>query len=160
MQMTGKGEGSGAHAGNACGTDPAKTVTTRPAAWKKGADIMVSISTRPGLKFSPTTFTVKAGEHIALTFNNTDDMLHNLVVVRPGALATVGKAALQLGIDGPDMGYIPDSREVLFNTCLLQPGASQSIYFTAPDQPGNYPFMCTYPGHYLTMNGIMKVIPR
>lgn len=155
MQMS--GEGPAPAAGNACGADPSKTVTTRPVAWKKGPDATISISTRPGLKFTPVSFTVRAGARVELTFNNTDDMLHNLVIVRPGQLRAVGKAALGLGIDGPDLGYIPRSAEVLFNTCLLQPGASQSIYFTAPEKPGNYPYLCTYPGHYLTMNGVMKV---
>jgi azurin len=85
-------------------------------------------------------------------------MLHNLVIVKPGQMEKTGKAALSLGIQGPDEGFIPPSPDVLHNTCLLQPGSSQSIYFTAPSKPGNYPYLCTYPGHYQTMNGIMKVV--
>ena len=160
MQMPAGTHAVNGPAGSACGTDPSKTVTAQPAAWKKGPELMISVSTRPGLKFTLGSFTVKAGQRVELTFNNTDDMLHNLVIVRPGKLQAVGKAALQLGIDGPDRGYIPSSGDVLFNTCLLQPGASQSIYFTAPLRPGDYPYLCTYPGHYLTMNGVMKVVPR
>jgi azurin len=147
----------GAAAG-ACGPDPSKTVTRQPESWNAGPDSRITINTRPGLKFDKTSFTVKAGSHVELTFNNTDDMLHNLVIVKPGQMEKTGKAALSLGIQGPDEGFIPPSPDVLHNTCLLQPGSSQSIYFTAPSKPGNYPYLCTYPGHYQTMNGIMKVV--
>lgn len=150
----------GTSAGAGCPTDPRKTVTRRPASWGAGQATRVGISTLPGLHFDRTSFTVHAGQRVVLTFTNADDMLHNLVIVRPGLLDKTGKAALTLGIDGPGMGYVPPGDGVLFATCLLQPGGSQRIYFTAPETPGIYPYLCTYPGHYRTMNGVMKVIPR
>lgn len=162
------GGGAGEAAGTAsatsgttgCGADPVKNVTARPAAWSGGPDDIIALTTRPGLKFDKASFTVKAGERVQLSFTNADDMLHNVVIARPGSLDAVGKAALTMGIDGPDLGYVPRSDAVLFNTCLLQPGASQSLYFTAPEKPGSYPYLCTYPGHYLKMNGIMHVTAR
>lgn len=33
------------------------------------------------------------------------------------------------------------------NTGLLDPGQEKVVSFRAPDQPGEYPFICTVPGH-------------
>jgi azurin len=142
----------------ACGADPSKNITVQPSSWTRGPDITVNIGTLPGLKYDKKTFIIKAGSHVQLTFNNTDDMLHNVVIVKPGQMEKTGQAALRMGIDGPNLGYVPDASDVLYNTCLLQPETSESIYFTAPEKPGNYPYLCTYPGHYKTMNGMMKVV--
>ena len=49
--------------------------------------------------------------------------------------------------------------EVLFSIRLLQPGETLQARFTAPTQPGNYPFICTFPAHWRTMNGIIEVRP-
>lgn len=140
-----------------CAADELKTVTVLPPEWKNGPDKVIAIGTKPGLRFSKAKIEVKAGSHIELVFNNTDDMLHNLVIGQVGQLDKIGKPALNMGLAGPDQGYVPDIEEVLQATCLLQPGHAQSIYFTAPEKPGKYPYLCTYPGHYLSMNGIMIV---
>jgi azurin len=97
---------------------------------------------------------------VKLTFKNTDDMLHNVVFTMPGAANEVGEQALNMGLDGERLNYVPANPKVLFHTSLLQPGKSETIYFTAPDKPGDYPFVCTYPGHYLVMRGILKVADR
>jgi azurin len=52
---------------------------------------------------------------------------------------------------------VPRSDEVLFNTALIEPQKSESIYFEAPRIPGNYAFLCTFPGHAATMQGVMRV---
>ena len=62
------------------------------------------------------------------------------------------------GLKGPEKQYVPDMPVVLYHTSLLQPTTAETIYFTAPTKTGEYPFVCTYPGHYLVMQGIMKVI--
>lgn len=136
-----------------------KRVIEIPASWQGSADREVVIETRPGLKYDTETFSVQAGEKIKLTLNNTDDMLHNIVIVLPGKADAVGEASLKLGLDGEEMQYVPDSEDVLFHSNLLQPEASESIYFIAPEEPGTYPFVCTFPGHHLVMRGVMEVLP-
>jgi len=32
------------------------------------------------------------------------------------------------------------------------------LRFTAPDKPGEYPYICTFPGHWRIMQGVMKVV--
>ena len=85
-------------------------------------------------------------------------MLHNIVFTVPGAADQVGELALKLGLNGEVMSYVPNSSSVLYHSKLLQPKESETIYFTAPDKPGDYPYVCTYPGHYLSMKGILRVV--
>lgn len=138
----------------------AKHVNRQPASWTKGAEQEILMTPVPGLKFNVNEITVKAGARIKFTFRNSDDMLHNVVFTVPNAADDVGSQALNLGLNGERMHYVPNSPKVLYHTALLQPGKSETIYFTAPDKPGEYPYVCTYPGHYTLMRGIMKVIAR
>ena len=135
----------------------AKRVNAMPASWGGKADEEITIGTLPGLKFDQSILIVDAGAKVQLTFNNPDDMLHNLAIVFPDKADAVGTAAMNLGLDGEAMAYIPDSDEVLFHTGLLQPGTSETIFFEAPAEPGNYQFVCTFPGHHLVMRGVLQV---
>jgi uncharacterized protein len=54
-------------------------------------------------------------------------------------------------------GFIPESNLVLFNTPLTNARQSSTLEFTAPAAPGDYPFICTFPGHWLTMRGVLRV---
>lgn len=138
----------------------AKHQTRQPASWTKGPEQVIALNPIPGLKFNTTSLTVRAGAKVKLTFNNSDDMLHNVVIAAPNAADEVGSLALKMGLNGERLNYVPQTAKVLFHTSLLQPGKSETIYFTAPDKPGDYPFECTYPGHYLVMRGIMKVMSK
>lgn len=134
-----------------------KHLTRQPADWVNGADRTITIGTRPGLKFDMETITVKAGSRIKLVFDNNDDMLHNFVITLPGAADRVGEAATRLGLNGEKSSYVPSMQDVLFHTRLLGPSEKEAIYFTAPSKPGDYQYLCTYPGHYLVMRGLLKV---
>lgn len=136
-----------------------KHQTEMPADWADGPDVTIAIATEPGLRFDQTAFSVPAGARVRLVFTNDDDMLHNLVITHPGRVDAVANAALSLGLDGPDLGYVPRSDDVLFHTGLLQPETAESIYFTAPEAPDAYPYVCTFPGHAYTMRGVMTVTP-
>ncbi|NBU35777.1 MAG: auracyanin family protein [Bacteroidetes bacterium] len=129
-----------------------------PADWA-APDKTLTVGTIPGMKYDVTELEVKAGSKVKLIFNNLDDdMTHNLVIVEPGTADEVGLAAFSLGVKASQMSYVPNSNKVLFHTTLLQPESSQTIYFTAPTKPGNYSYVCTYPGHHTLMRGILKVV--
>jgi len=135
-----------------------KHLTTMPSDWA-APDKTLVIGTIPGMKYDVTELEVNAGTKVKLTFNNLDDdMTHNLVIVEPGTADEVGLSAFSLGVKGSQMSYVPNSNKVLFHTTLLQPEASQTIYFVAPSKPGEYSFVCTYPGHHTLMRGILKVV--
>lgn len=112
------------------------------------------------MKYDIKTFDVEAGKPVEVVFENQDFMQHNLVVAQPGMLETVGKAADKLAVDpkGAEKHYVPDIPEVLFSTKLVDPQQTVRLNFMAPEKPGEYPFVCTFPGHWSIMNGIMKVV--
>lgn len=136
----------------------AKNTTSMPASWNGEADITINMGTKPGLEFDPAQVQVKAGSRVKLVFNNVDDMLHNLVVVMPGTAIAVGEEAMKMGLEGQQKNYIPNTPKVLANTVLLQPNTSETIYFIAPTEPGEYTYVCTVPGHFYTMQGTLKVV--
>nr|WP_246169372.1 plastocyanin/azurin family copper-binding protein [Rudanella paleaurantiibacter] len=135
-----------------------KRITEQPADWTNGPDQTITISTKPGLKFDTEQVQVKAGSRIKWVFNNNDDMLHNCVITKPGTANAVGNAAMRLNLNGAKMNYVPASADVLFHTNILQPETAESIYFVAPSEPGDYTFVCTFPGHHTLMQGTLKVV--
>ncbi|MEX2600620.1 MAG: plastocyanin/azurin family copper-binding protein [Balneolaceae bacterium] len=134
-----------------------KRVTEMPLAWGGDADREIEMGTEPGLQFDITEIEVNRGDRVALTFTNDDNMVHNFVLVEPEAGDEVGEAAINLGLQGSDMDYVPDSGKVIAFTSLLQPAGSETIYFSAPDEPGIYTYLCTFPGHHIAMRGRLVV---
>ncbi|MDO9552447.1 PVC-type heme-binding CxxCH protein [Rhodonellum sp.] len=111
------------------------------------------------MKFDKPTFTVKAGQQVTLDFENKDFMQHNFVLAMPGTMEKVGKAADELARDpkGMEQSFIPKMPEIIIASKLINPEGSESLVFIAPSKPGDYPYICTVPGHWRIMNGIMKV---
>lgn len=123
--------------------------------------ISVTIGTvQNEMKYDITEFVVEAGKPIELIFENTDFMQHNLLIVKPGSKEKVGEAADKLATDplGAEKNYIPEMTEVLFATALVNPEERVVLRFTAPSEPGIYPYICTFPGHWRIMQGVMKVV--
>ena len=135
----------------------AKRITEMPADWNSGPDQTITVATLPGLKFDIESIEVAAGSRIAFEFNNNDDMLHNLLITTNSGVEDIVTDAMELGIRGQEMNYVPLSDDVLYHTGLLQPETRETIYFTAPDEPGEYAFVCTFPGHGMTMRGVLVV---
>jgi putative membrane-bound dehydrogenase-like protein len=115
-----------------------------------------------GLLFSETKLKAKAGLWTGLRFGNTDNMPHNLVIVAPGTYEEVG-AATDLMLTDPSAAsknYVPDNAKVIAQTPMVLPRASFELVFKTPEQPGSYPFLCTFPGHWRLMKGELIVEAR
>jgi azurin len=92
-------------------------------------------------------------------FRNPDVVPHNVVVLKPGTLEKVGQLANRL-ISAPDAvvrQYVPESVDVLYYTDIVPPGGEFAIFVTAPAEPGEYPYLCSFPGHWMVMNGVLQV---
>lgn len=135
-----------------------KRTAEMPSEWNGKVDYTINMGTKPGLEFDAKQVQVKAGSKVMVVFQNNDDMLHNFVVVEPGTAVEVGTMAMELGLGGQQKHYIPDTDKVLYHTQLLQPNTSDTIYFIAPERPGDYTYVCTVPGHYFVMQGTLKVV--
>ncbi|MTB50785.1 plastocyanin/azurin family copper-binding protein [Lewinella sp. W8] len=161
--LPGGGAGDGAQDAVAAGaavTAPGaspKRPTTMPAAWGGQVDEDLALETEPGMKYKQTYITVKAGAKVRLTFRNPDDMQHNFILTSGKMGDKVGRAAADLGLQGLARDYVPDIEEVLVHTALVEPESEDVIYFEAPTKKGLYEFVCTVPGHYQTMRGVLVV---
>jgi len=132
-----------------------------PNPWRKPlpSERALTIEAGKNLTFSKTTLTVKAGEAIRLTFTNPDVVPHNWVLIKPGTLERVGDLANKI-VSDPEAAvrhYVPTSPDVLAYTDIVQPQESFTIHFRAPAEKGRYTFLCTFPGHWMVMNGQLIV---
>ncbi|HIK90953.1 MAG TPA: c-type cytochrome, partial [Planctomycetes bacterium] len=104
---------------------------------------------------------VEAGRSVQVVLENEDLMPHNLVITRTGKLKEVALAGAELGttpgLDGKL--YVPDSPDVLFSTGMVNAGKREVLTFTAPTEPGEYPYVCSFPRHWMRMYGVMVVVP-
>ncbi|KAA0988847.1 PVC-type heme-binding CxxCH protein [Dyadobacter aurulentus] len=111
------------------------------------------------MAFDKKALTVPAGRAVTLVFENPDLMPHNVVIVKPGTAEKVGEAADAMASlkDGFEKNFVPSTPDVLFATPLVNSGKSFRLEFKAPAQPGEYPFICSFPGHWRVMQGILTV---
>lgn len=123
--------------------------------------VVINIKVVPDMmQYDNKLFTVKAGQKVTIDFENPDGMQHNLLIIKPKSLQKVGAAADAMLRDpkAADKNYIPEIPEVLQAIKLLNSEESFQLTFIVPNEPGDYPFVCTFPGHWRGMNGIMRVV--
>ena len=109
------------------------------------------------MAYDLTSFKVKTGQRVHVVLKNNGHaaiMPHNWVLVAPGTQAAVALAGMDKKVDG----YLVPGPNVLASTPLAQPQTTVETTFTAP-APGDYPFLCTVPGHYMLMKGVLSVTP-
>ena len=124
----------------------------------------VHISSDDVMRFDPLRFRVRPGQSVHMTLEHVgrmevERMGHNVVILNadedPGAFGReVQRRGGSLGND-----YVPEplrDRVIAF-TAMIGGGETDTIAFAAPDEPGRYPFVCTFPGHYDVMQGEMLV---
>jgi azurin len=119
----------------------------------------IEVGVLPGLKFNTARIEAQAGEKVIFVFPNDDSsgMVHNLAIITPGSRETVLDAAVAMGAAGLKKNFIPEIPELLASTPQVAQGMKYTLYFSVPKEPGNYHFICTYPGHGLIMQGIFAV---
>ena len=123
-------------------------------------DSVIRISAVPNqLAFFPREFRLKAGSKVRISFQNPDLQIHNMVIVTPGSEEEIGSLADQMAQDpdAAERAFVPDSDKVLWATPLVNGQGAVEQEFTAPKQPGRYPFLCTFPGHWRVMKGVLIV---
>ena len=111
------------------------------------------------MKYDKILITAKAGTTIQVVLQNPDFMQHNLVLIKPKTLEKVGAEADRLAQDpnGAKMQYVPKMAEVIQATPLINPGGKYTLTLKVPATPGDYPYVCTFPGHWRIMNGVLRV---
>lgn len=125
-----------------------------------GVRVIVLKAPQEQMVFDQKWFAVEAGKPVQIIFQNTDVMPHNFVLVTPGSLEEIGTAAetMQPSNDPTAKQFVPASPKVLAAMQLVQLGQTGRLSFNAPTEPGEYPYVCTYPGHWRRMYGVMVVV--
>ena len=110
------------------------------------------------MTFDKGELTAPAKSEVHLTFKNNaklDVLPHNWVLVREKTEAKVAADGLARG---KEHDYLPEnSDDVLASVPLTAPGKTSEVTFIAPKYPGKYPYICTIPGHYIMMKGVLNV---
>jgi putative heme-binding domain-containing protein len=125
---------------------------------------VVELKTLPHrMAYDRSVLYAEAGKPLVIILENTDVMPHNWLLAKPGKTAEVGLAAEQMAAVDPNAqarAYVPNNPNVLVASRLLAPQETQKLTFTAPKQPGDYDYLCTFPGHWRIMNGKLKVVAK
>ena len=114
----------------------------------------VEINADDKMRFDMTAFEAKPGQKISVTLKNVGttpkfSMGHNFIMldrsVNVGNVQPfLDKASTEAAHD-----YVPPgSKEVLAHTKLLGPGETDTVTFNAPFIPGEYLYLCSFPGHF------------
>jgi azurin/sugar phosphate isomerase/epimerase len=132
----------------------------KPNPWAKGeGGRKLVIEAALGLQYVQKQLTAKAGEKLTIVFKNPDVVPHNWMLAKPGTLQKIGNLANLMITDPQGLAkhYVPDSDDVLAYSDMTNPKGEFTIHITAPKEKGDYPYLCTFPGHWMVMNGVLKV---
>lgn len=111
------------------------------------------------MQYAPKELRIKAGQPLRIVLENPDLMAHNLVLCAPDSGDEIGALADQMATlpDGMAKHFIPTSPKVLGAITLLNPGKMGTLTLSTPLKPGTYPYLCTFPGHWRIMRGVLIV---
>src|SRR4051812_30718883 len=121
---------------------------------------VIEITANDQMKFSVTAIQAKAGEELKVVLTNQgtlpkEAMGHNFVLLKAGtdltAFATAGMTAKETDYIAPSM-----KDKVIASIPTLGPKKSGEVTFKAP-APGEYTYICSFPGHYMLMKGTLTV---
>ena len=127
-----------------------------------GVRVVVIRTLREQMQYDMRYFAVQAGKPVQIVLENDDAMPHNLVITVPGAMQEIAVAAGNMPSPSDlnvKTAYVPENPKVLQSLSMVQPGESQALSFTAPKEPGEYDYVCTFPGHWVRMYGVLLVVP-
>jgi azurin len=142
---------------------PAAQGTAKPAdKAPAGAARTVEIIGTDDMKYSVTEIAAKRGEQLRIKLTSKGvmpkiAMSHNVVILKKGtdAAAFATAAASARATD-----FIPaaNKADVIANTPLAGNGETVEVVFKVPAVAGSYPFLCTFPGHFVVgMKGNLVV---
>ena len=119
----------------------------------------ITVSTNGDLlQFDKTDLTVSPRQSLHVIVKNAasknSGLQHNWVLIKPGRGEQVAADSIKAGVD---KGWLAPSDDVLAHTRLLNPGEEETLSLKAPSEKGDYPYICSFPGHSTTMKGILHV---
>lgn len=151
----------------ACGGDASDTNATDNESssnqTEQSGDVDRELTLQPEgnqMRYATTELTVEAGETVRLVFENiaeSPSMVHNVLILNTNDEEVVERVGTAGQSAGQSAEYVPDDDAIIAHTPLAQPGETVEVTFTAPEEPGEYTYVCTYPGHWAMMQGTLVV---
>ena len=125
-----------------------------------GVSVFVLRTVHEQMIYDKTLLVVEAGKPVEIILMNEDTMPHNLVIVPLGSAELIGKAAEKMGTEADAQGriYVPDSDKIFQATKMIEAGQQGKLSFMAPSEPGEYTYLCTFPGHSIRMQGTLVIV--
>ena len=122
----------------------------------------IEITGNDQMKFSLDKMEAKPSQKVSVTLKNVGTMPkmsmgHNWVLLAQGTDPAKFVEASQVQMANE---YIaPEMKDkFLASTKLLGPGESDTVTFVAPSTPGDYVYLCSFPGHFaIGMKGVLTV---
>lgn len=133
-------------------TDTSQTSTTE--ANEEGV-VEIRITGNDQMQFNKNELRVQAGQTVRLTLEHVGQlqenvMGHNVVILKQDTDVT---DFAQRAAAARDNDYIPEGTdEVIAHTEMIGGGETTTIEFVAPEA-GTYTFICSFPGHFVQMQG-------
>ena len=124
----------------------------------------ITIATPPGqMKYDRPVIKAPPGAQLKLVFQNNDEMPHNIVFCQPKDGGNdkgldVAMEAWKMAEKGEAKGWIPDHPRVWAHSGMVAAHKLEEFVLKVPEQPGIYPYVCTFPGHAMAMNGELRVL--
>lgn len=113
------------------------------------------------MRYDVSELTVSPGAQVKIIFENTDDMPHNMVFFQPGTdVVAASNKQMEKPEEALKRNWLPEDPRMWLHSKMLNPKDKEEIVFKAPDKPGIYPFVCTFPGHATSMQGRLKILPQ
>lgn len=125
-------------------------------------DAKIEITGNDQMQYNIKEFEVTEGQKVVLSFKHIGQlpaaaMGHNVVILKPGTVIPAFSAKC---VTAKDNQYIPtddeSKKQIIAHTKMLGGGESDEVTFTAP-APGDYPFFCSFPGHFAIMQGVLTI---
>ena len=143
----------------------ADSTRVRSALLDLSVSVFVIKTVREQMRYDVGRLVVVAGQPFEIIFENDDMMPHNLVVTQPGARELIGVVTDKMQpatLDKQGRAFLPADKElmktVLAATKMVEPGQRETLKMTAPNRPGNYEYVCTFPEHWKVMFGSLVVV--
>lgn len=139
--------------------DKVKIQANSPTTEKKNDENMTNlvITGNDLMQYNKKELRAKAGDKVKLTLRHIGKldkqvMGHNVVILMNTANPEDFAAAAATARDND---YIPSDMEnqIIAHTKMIGGGQTDSVEFTAPSEPGEYEFLCSFPGHFQMMRG-------
>ena len=114
----------------------------------------VTVQADDKMRYDLTAFDVKPGQKVVVTFKNIGttpkfSMGHNFVMLDRAVNTNNVQTFLDKASTEAAHDYVPpDAKEVLAHSKLLGPAETEVVTFNAPYIPGDYLYLCSFPGHY------------